>query len=86
MRDRTFPKRPPPHLSVTQTDLLLVEDLHGIMLACFSVLHQHHTAKRTRAQSFQPFKLLQTSRVLNRQNKTKKVCLAFGKGGHIYTL
>lgn len=53
----------------TQTDLLLIEDLHGIMLSCFSVLHQHHTAKRTRAQGFQPLKLLQTSRVLDRQNK-----------------
>lgn len=55
----------------TRTDLLLIEDLHGIMLSRFSVLHQHHTAKRTRAQGFQPLKLLQTSCVLDRQNIKK---------------
>ncbi len=69
----------PVSCSLTQTDLLLVEDLHGIMLSRFSVPHQHHTAKRARAQSFQPLKLLQASSVLNRQNK--KAQLTYVKVG-----
>lgn len=50
---------------LAKTDLLLIEDLHGVMLSRFSVLHQHNAAKRARTQGFQPLKLLQASSVLN---------------------
>lgn len=72
----------PLRLTVTQTDLLLVEDLHGVMLSRFSVLHQHHSTKRTRAKSFQPLKLLQTSRVLNRKKKKSLVNFC-GRGTYL---
>lgn len=58
---------------MAQTDLLLVEDLHGIMLSRFSVPHQHNAAKRARAERFQPLKLLQASSVLHGQ-KQKGFC------------
>lgn len=54
--------------------LLFVQDLHGIVLAIFSVPHQHHAAKRTRAQSFQALKLLQRGCVLSGKRSVMGKC------------
>lgn len=56
------------------TDLLLVEDLHGVVLSRLSVPHQHDAAERAGAQSFQPLKLLQAGGVLTRHNTDVMFC------------
>ena len=48
----------------TRAYLLLVEDLHGIVVAGVFVLHEHHSTERTRSQRLYSVEVVQSGCVL----------------------
>jgi len=55
-----------------ESDLLLVEDLHGVVLFGGFMLDEHDAAERAGSQCLNPVEIVQTRRVLLKKKKKKK--------------